>query len=126
LSNDGSYKASNIIRIENRFEEVVNWVLTTITKLDKPKRPIMLSKFIQIAKHCKDLHNYNGVMQIMTAIEDTTLLQFDGTWEGLSQKYVPILLELRKLISKTNNYRALNHELRNLSIKIPCVPYLRM
>lgn len=62
-------------------------------------------------------------MQIMTAIEDTILLQFDGTWEGLSQKYVPILLELRKLIPKARNFRNLRVEMEQKSS--PCVPHLR-
>jgi len=110
------------VKIQERNKSVVNWVLTTIVKLDKPKRPVMLSKFIVIAKYCKDLRNFNGAMQIMNAIENTILLQFDGTWEGLNQKYVPILLELRKLISKTCNFANMMREMRrSINACVPCL-----
>lgn len=84
----------------------------------------MLSKFIQIAKFCKDLRNFNACMEIMTAIEDTIMLRFDGTWEGISQKYVPILLDLRKLMSKSDNYNNIRQEIRKRPEQ-PCIPYLR-
>jgi len=123
VMNDKAITAPNIVKFLDRFDHVVHWVLTTINKLDKPKRPLMLSKFIQIAKYCKDLRNFNACMQIMTAIEDTIMLRFDGTWEGISQKYVPILLELRKLMSKSDNYNNLKQELYKRNE--PCVPYLQ-
>lgn len=123
-TNDKEIYAPNISRILARFDDVVRWVITNIVKLDYPKRPLMLSKFIQIAKHCKNLRNYNGCMQIMTAIEDSIMLRFDGTWDGLSQKYVPVLLDLRKTLSKANHYQNLKIDL--YSKTVACVPYLRL
>ena len=82
----------------------------------------MLSKFIQIAKHCANLRNFNATMQIMSAIEDNIILKFDGTWEGINQKCVPLLLELRKLLSKANNFANLRVEL--YSKRGRCVPFL--
>lgn len=123
LGPDKQEQAPNVSKFLDRYNQVVYWVLTTINKLDKPKRPFMLSKFIQIAKYCKDLRNYNCCMQIMAAVEDTIMLRFDGTWEGISQKYVPLLLDLRKLTAKSNNYDNLKQELYKRNT--PCIPFLR-
>ena len=82
LGPDKQEQAPNVSKFLDRYNQVVYWVLTTINKLDKPKRPFMLSKFIQIAKYCKDLRNYNCCMQIMAAVEDTIMLRFDGTWDS--------------------------------------------
>lgn len=104
---------------------MVHWVLTSINQVDKPKRPFMLGKFISIAKACKDHRNLNAFMQIMSAIEDTIMLRFDGTWEGIShQKYIPILVELRTLYSKKDNFNNLKQEIYKRTD--PCVPYLRL
>ena len=123
MDNDKHITAPNVTQFLDRFQLVSNWVMTSINKLDKPKRPVMLSKFIQIAKFCKDLRNFNAVMQIMAAIEDTLMLRFDGTWEGISQKYVPILLDLRKLVSKAGHFANLKQELYKSTS--PGVPYLQ-
>ena len=122
MDNDKTISAPNVTRFLDRFTAMTNWILTTINKLDKPKRPIMLSKFIQIAKHCKDLRNFNAVMQIVAALEDTVMHRFDGTLEGINQKYVPILLDLRKL-AKAEDFNNLKQELSKSSN--PTVPYLR-
>jgi len=122
MDNDKAITAPNVTRFLDRFSAMSNWILTTINKLDKPKRPIMLSKFIQIAKYCKDLRNFNAVMQIVAALEDTVMHRFDGTLEGINQKYVPILLDLRKL-AKAENFNNLKQELSKSSD--PTVPYLQ-
>ena len=115
--------APNITRFLQRFQNVTNWVLTSINMVDKPNRSELLGKFIQIAKHCKDMRNFNAVMQIMSAVEDTLMLRFEGTWEGISQKHMPVLLELRKLMAQKDSYNAFKQEM--FQHTSAGVPYLR-
>jgi len=59
----------NVVQLLQRANRTANWVATTILLQPKVKdRTKVVSKFMTIAKHLKDLNNYNTLMGIIAGI----------------------------------------------------------
>jgi len=56
--------APNVIQLIDRFNQVSNWVATTIIfENDLETRRDMLVYFIHLANKCRELHNFNAMME---------------------------------------------------------------
>ena len=56
--------APNVIQLIDRFNQVSNWVATTIIfEDDLETRRDMLVYFIHLANKCRELHNFNAMME---------------------------------------------------------------
>ena len=79
---DRDVNAPNIVAVIKRFNLVSTWVATEIVKAEKLKDRIQLVKnFIKIAHECKNLSNYNAVMEILSGLQNSAIYRLKKTWE---------------------------------------------
>ncbi|KAH3745436.1 Ras guanine nucleotide exchange factor [Pelomyxa schiedti] len=114
---EAAIKSPNICRFITRFNKVGKWVLASVLEGDTPKqRERVIRHFISIAKECKDLGNFNGMMEITAALGNSAITRLKKTWTSqLLEKYK----EFECLMEK--NFKTL----RDLTVnRSPCLPYI--
>eukprot|EP00026_Physarum_polycephalum_P003142 Phypoly_transcript_03151.p1 GENE.Phypoly_transcript_03151~~Phypoly_transcript_03151.p1 ORF type:complete len:727 (+),score=161.57 Phypoly_transcript_03151:83-2263(+) len=117
--------APHIVLMIKRFNLVSAWVATEILRSDKlVDRILKVKKFLNIAKHCRDIENFNGVMEILAGLQNAAVHRLKKTWDKVlsKAKYEELNKSLLSLMSSNNNftvYRAALH-----SCHPPCIPYL--
>lgn len=85
-------------------------------------RAKVMAKFINIAKHLKNLHNYNSVMAFIAALNTAAVSRLKWTKKELSKKSSETLQELEKFMSNELNYKTYRTTVS--SVTTACVPYL--
>jgi hypothetical protein len=74
--------APNICKMINRFNQVSVWVATEILEVEDLKlRAVTLNRFIFVAQKCRELNNYNGVMEILSALQGSSIHRLKQTWD---------------------------------------------
>jgi len=115
--------APNIHKMINRFNLVSQWVTTEIVKVEELKpRAVMLNRFLFIAQKCRELNNYNAVMEILSALNNTSVHRLRQTWELLPEKSLEVWDSLATLMDGVGNFASYRAALRKS--KGGVVPYL--
>lgn len=86
----------NLFHLESRygwpmittFEDLFNremWWVTTEVCLERSvaKRVKIVKKFIKIARHCRDLRNFNSMFAIVSGLEKPAVRRLTHTWERI-------------------------------------------
>lgn len=117
--------APNILAMIRRFNRVSAFVTTTIVKCDSLKeRAKKVERFVTIAMHLRELHNYNSVQEILAGLTTSPVHRLKKTWATMDPKIVEQFESLRKLMSSDGNYEAFRNALHSESP--PSIPYLGM
>eukprot|EP01112_Ceratiomyxa_fruticulosa_P003017 TRINITY_DN13423_c0_g1_i2.p1 TRINITY_DN13423_c0_g1~~TRINITY_DN13423_c0_g1_i2.p1 ORF type:complete len:698 (+),score=159.41 TRINITY_DN13423_c0_g1_i2:79-2172(+) len=117
--------APNIVTMIRRFNLVSTWVATEIVKAEILKdRATILTKFIAIAEKCREIGNFNAIMEILAGLQNSAIYRLKKTWEKVNskQQIQDTYNALMALMSNKGNfkdYRAALH-----SCHPPCIPYL--
>jgi len=118
-------RSPHVLRMIYWTNELSGWVSTEIMRRDTPKaRADVLKYFIKLAKHCKDLNNFNAVFEIVAALQNSAVDRIKKSWEKLEKATKLIHAELVGVTSNTKNF-ATHRELLRKSLP-PCIPYLGM
>jgi hypothetical protein len=108
-----------------RFNLVSVWVATEIVKTEKlDARVSVMKKFLNIAERCRELGNFNAIMEILAGLQNSAIYRLKKTWEKLFHKsnYEEMYNNLMSLMNNKGNfkdYRAALHKCHP-----PCIPYL--
>lgn len=122
---DKEEKAPHIYQMIKRFNQVSTWVAIEILQQDKLKdRVSTIKRLLLVADKCRELGNYNGLMEIISGLQNSSVHRLKKTWEKVESK---ILLKnlYDDLLAKTSSkhsykeYRQMLH-----TAHPPCVPYL--
>jgi son of sevenless-like protein len=120
---DKATLAPNIIALIDRFNKVSRWCCSEIVReKDLKSRAVILNRFILIASQCRELNNFNGVMEIMAGLQNAAAYRLKKTWNLLPNKTWDIWEELTHLMSSEDNFRVFREALHK--INPPCIPYL--
>ncbi|KAF0990243.1 hypothetical protein HZS_3704, partial [Henneguya salminicola] len=124
----------NLEYFEERCNFEVMWVVVEI--LNEPKlknRAKLICKFIQIAKYCLELGNFNSFFSLVSGLEHNLILRLKTTWELVTPKSLKLFGYLKSLCSPLNNmslYRgwlikySVSKNRDNNSIIIPLIPLI--
>lgn len=93
-----------------------------VTEMPAKTRQKLLKHWVKIAEKCHELHNYNSLMTVVSALQSVNIKRLRKTWEGLPQRHAIMFQKLKTLMSIEKNYSNYRAELRGSPI--PCVPYL--
>eukprot|EP01088_Endostelium_zonatum_P015682 TRINITY_DN3964_c0_g2_i2.p1 TRINITY_DN3964_c0_g2~~TRINITY_DN3964_c0_g2_i2.p1 ORF type:complete len:1100 (-),score=243.40 TRINITY_DN3964_c0_g2_i2:167-3466(-) len=101
----------NVTQLAQRFNKMVWFIVTTVLQgKTTSKREKNLDWWIAVARACKELANYNGVMQVVAAITTgplNRLLELRKRLGGESDSSggsVDTVAELKELMSHENNW----------------------
>jgi hypothetical protein len=122
---DQKHKAPHIIEMLKRFDDVVNWVVTTInTSVDNTNKKIntksrMIEKYIKIAENLKTLKNYQTLFAVLAGLNSPNISKLISGSSDISPRSKEILNELLSNTKPLDKYK----ELLKFS-EPPCIPYL--
>eukprot|EP01096_Ripella_sp_DP13-Kostka_P006829 TRINITY_DN2466_c0_g1_i8.p1 TRINITY_DN2466_c0_g1~~TRINITY_DN2466_c0_g1_i8.p1 ORF type:complete len:953 (-),score=400.95 TRINITY_DN2466_c0_g1_i8:17-2875(-) len=120
---DKEKRAPRIIAMINRFNQVSEWVATEILLADSPRtRLAILKNFIDIAEKLLELNNFNGIMEIISGLQNSSIFRLRQLWSSLDKQHQKTYEQLQAVVSRDQSYKALRAQLHSLDP--PCVPYL--
>lgn len=115
--------APNIDKFMDWFNKFSSWVSFKILEGKEPNDRVKnLSKFIKVANECKNLNNFNGAFEIMSATTITPIHRLTKTWALLSRRTKGIHDELSQFFTTKNNFKNLRTITQSASP--PAIPYL--
>lgn len=116
--------ALNINAMTMFTNQLSSFVGDSILNADVPikTRQKLLKHWIKVAERSFELHNFNSLMTIISALQSVNIMRLRKTWEGLSARHITSFTRLKTLLSMEKNYSNYRTELRNISL--PCVPFL--
>ena len=117
-------KAPNVMKMIDRFNKLVLFVIEDIFSYDEKKtRCQAMEKWIDVAIKLQELHNYNDLVMINTCFVNYTLNKLKLTFKKLSNKYKIIIKEMNGFCSSKECYLNIRKLIYN-SKGIPYIPYL--
>nr|XP_019570642.1 PREDICTED: ras-specific guanine nucleotide-releasing factor 2-like [Rhinolophus sinicus] len=91
---------------------------------DVSSRAIAIEKWVAVADICRCLHNYNGVLEITSALNRSAIYRLKKTWAKVSKQTKALMDKLQKTVSSEGRFKNLRETLKNCNP--PTVPYLGM
>jgi len=123
-SKDKATKAPNVMKMIDRFNKLVLFIIEDIFSYDSKKlRCECIEKWVEVALKLKELHNYNDLVMINTCFVNLTLNKLKLTFKKLSNKYKNIIKEMNSFCSSKQCYINIRKLIFN-SKGIPYIPYL--
>eukprot|EP00005_Dracoamoeba_jomungandri_P013821 CAMPEP_0174269374 /NCGR_PEP_ID=MMETSP0439-20130205/40767_1 /TAXON_ID=0 /ORGANISM="Stereomyxa ramosa, Strain Chinc5" /LENGTH=1270 /DNA_ID=CAMNT_0015358109 /DNA_START=6 /DNA_END=3818 /DNA_ORIENTATION=+ len=116
-------EAANIMNMIARFNSVSRWVCHSIVqKSDIWERAEMLEKFLDITQALRNLNNYNGMMEVLSGLQNSCVYRLKATWALMPKKKVKAFEEVRTLMSRDQSFTNFRTHLHQ--VNPPCIPYL--
>jgi len=117
--------APNILNMIHRSNSIPLSFATLVLGDKSPReRGLLLRHLIHIAQKCRELNNFNAVMEITAGLQLSSIFRLKRTWETVSKRDMALLQELQELMNPSSNWRRFRTELKLCNP--PCVPYLGM
>ncbi|PRP85429.1 Ras guanine nucleotide exchange factor [Planoprotostelium fungivorum] len=118
------YKEENRETFAPAVSIMTNWFNVEILKPDLKSRVNELKRVIRLAEECRQLSNYNAVMEIYAALNTVPIVRLKKTWKELPEKYRTMYEGLSTLMESSSNFRNYRSELKRSHR--PAIPYLGM
>jgi len=79
---DKERRAPNIIKMIKHFNFMGSWVATEIVRPDTAKeRGRSIARLLQVAEACKEIGNFNGVMEILSGLGNSGIFRLKASWD---------------------------------------------
>jgi hypothetical protein len=104
--------------------KIKNWVSTEILKGETAQqRCALIEIFVQVALYHIELHNYNGIMEILSSLFSDAIGSLNLSWKDLPKKSLEDIDNLSKLMSPQKNFKNYRMALQEIGNQ-PAIPYL--
>jgi len=114
-----------VLALITRFNRVSNWVATEILKQDTLKKRIkVITWFIEVAEKCQELNNLNGLLEVVSGLNQGPVSRLKQTWAKVPDKHNALLSNLTELVTRENNHKNLREYF--FKVQAPCIPYIGM
>ena len=115
-------KAPNVMKLIERFDKLMLFIIEDICSYETSKaRARLITKWANIAKRCKDLHNYNDLLIINQCFN--LLKKLISTWKKLSKSTLILISELNKFCTNQQCYINIRREIVGCK-HIAYIPYI--
>ncbi|XP_049324447.1 LOW QUALITY PROTEIN: ras-specific guanine nucleotide-releasing factor 2 [Astyanax mexicanus] len=122
---DKNEKTPYIMKTSQHFNDMSNLVACQImTHADVGSRASSIEKWLAVADICRCLNNYNGVLEITSALNRSPVYRLKKTWAKVCKQTKALMDRLQKIVSSEGRFKNLRETLKNCNP--PCVPYLGM
>ena len=116
-------RAPHVAAVTRHFNAASQWFACAIlAQRGLRARVRAAARVLDVAEHCRRLQNYNGVNEIISALNSSAVYRLRRTWAALAPRHTRLFRELSELMANTRNYQNLRHQLHN--VEPPLVPYL--
>ena len=124
IKKDKYQKAPNVMKLIDRFEKLMLFIIEDICSYETNKsRAKLITRWANIAQRCKDLHNYNDLLIINQCFNNTLLKKMSSAWKKLSKSTLNLIAELNKFCSNQQCYINIRREIVGCK-HIAFIPYL--
>ena len=90
----------------DRFNQATKWIMTMIiSPPDKAQRAFFLKRWIQIAQHLLEMHNFSTLQMVITALDHINVSRLKATWETIPADLLAQFREMCHLVTPLQNYR---------------------
>ena len=115
-------KAPNVMKLIERFDKLMLFIIEDICSYETSKARVkIITKWANIAKKCKDLHNYNDLLIINQCFY--FLKKLISTWKKLSKSTLKLIAELNDFCTNQQCYINIRREIVGCK-HIAYIPYL--
>lgn len=122
---DKNERTPYIMKTSQHFNDMSNLVASQIMNYaDIGSRANAIEKWVAVADICRCLHNYNGVLEITSALNRSAIYRLKKTWAKVSKQTKALMDKLQKIVSSEGRFKNLRETLKNCNP--PAVPYLGM
>ncbi|XP_077944860.1 ras-specific guanine nucleotide-releasing factor 2 isoform X3 [Gasterosteus aculeatus] len=122
---DKTERTPYIMKTSQHFNDMSNLVASQImTHTDVGSRAGAIEKWLAVADICRCLNNYNGVLEITSALNRSAIYRLKKTWAKVCKQTKALMDRLQKTVSSEGRFKNLRETLKNCNP--PCVPYLGM
>eukprot|EP01097_Dermamoeba_algensis_P008869 TRINITY_DN6087_c0_g1_i1.p1 TRINITY_DN6087_c0_g1~~TRINITY_DN6087_c0_g1_i1.p1 ORF type:complete len:557 (+),score=90.62 TRINITY_DN6087_c0_g1_i1:60-1730(+) len=125
---DKDLLAPNLTMLAKHFNDVSNWVSTEILSTESNKaRLSSIVRFIKVAKVLFKMNNFNGVMQVLSGLNNFSVLRLKNLWEALPVKAYETFQKLEGYMSHEMNYKRYRTGIKKaLDKKEKVLPYIAL
>eukprot|EP00045_Choanoeca_perplexa_P016634 m.226606 g.226606 ORF g.226606 m.226606 type:complete len:1651 (+) comp17313_c0_seq1:318-5270(+) len=109
-------------RLVHHFNAVNSFVAKVVlTQPSAEARVRVVQRLIVVASRCRQLDNYNGVMEIVSALGMTPVRRLTGLWDDVSEPAKKAFRSLETLMKPERNFARYRQALSKA--KTPAIPY---
>eukprot|EP00794_Sanderia_malayensis_P009802 gene9802-10807_t len=120
---DKEEQAPYITKISRRFNQVSGMVAhEVIHSGTENERAARIEFWIAVAARCRDLNNFNSVLQITSGLMKSSVYRLKKSWELVNKQLREVLNDLQSLVSADNCFGKLREAIHNCNP--PCVPFI--
>lgn len=120
---DKEQKAPNVLAMIARSNVITPWICHQIVMHRSLKvRTEVLTRCIVTMGYLEELHNFNGIMEFIAALQSAGIHRLKETWAKLDKKHVRTWEMIMARMSRDNNFKIFRESLRTVSP--PSIPYL--
>ncbi|XP_016120465.1 ras-specific guanine nucleotide-releasing factor 2-like [Sinocyclocheilus grahami] len=125
MKTDKTERTPYIMKTSQHFNDMSNLVASQImSHTDVGSRASSIEKWVAVADICRCLNNYNGVLEITSALNRSAIYRLKKTWAKVCKQTKVLMDKLQKTVSSEGRFKNLRETLKNCNP--PCVPYLGM
>ncbi|XP_038072295.1 ras-specific guanine nucleotide-releasing factor 2-like [Patiria miniata] len=116
-------RAPHILDVTKRFNEVSKLVASEILRQGTVAgRAAAIEKWAAVADICRCMHNYNSVLEITSALMNSSVYRLKKVWDKVPKQTKSTLEKLQVLVSSDGRFKNMREALHR--IDPPAVPYL--
>lgn len=119
--------APNLTKAIEMSNHFANWMITEILKQKSFEHMSeLIVKLIKLGKAFHAMHNFSGVLQVVTALSNSAVTKLKGSWALIpaKSKDMVTLEELTDLVSPLGHYKKYRDAFASRPPNEPCLPIL--
>ncbi|XP_068562499.1 ras-specific guanine nucleotide-releasing factor 2 isoform X3 [Cebidichthys violaceus] len=111
---DKTERTPYIMKTSQHFNDMSNLVASQImTHTDVGSRASSIEKWLAVADICRCLNNYNGVLEITSALNRSAIYRLKKTWAKVCKQTKALMDRLQKTVSSEGRFKNLRETLKN-------------